>query len=1055
MREKADPDEDMMTFYADAGATRTVLQSDGSIFWNPKDLITIYHNDYHGQFSSTNTAPSASVEFKGVVPNFVRDGNKYFYAFYPYSKEITTDETVFGIQLPNEQTAVEGSFSDDLFISAARTKDDRLHFHNVCGGVKFSVAEDGIKKVVFKANGGESIAGKLHVEFDSDGNPVVSDIEGGSSIVTLTAPGQTTFLKGKWYYLVLAPGTLSQGYSMAFYSNESIGKVSSNSPVVVKRSVWGVLRELVPNDLYAEGSISTSEADLSFYTVPGQAVSRKLEITNTGQKPVTIHSISFEGPFSADFDSETTIGAGGKYAVDVMLTVTAAGTGSGEMTIEYGASQTQKVGLSYEAFDFGIARESDAFNFSMTLDRDCTLSQENGYTEVSYYYGHVEVDETDEMGIEVKNTGTGDIRVMAFGDQGAFYYSRKKPVFDELVSPKRYGYIPFYFSPDRKDEFSGSFVVVVCDAVAPDTNYMCFPIHLSGTSKDITAISFRPTSLDFGQAVVGQETSSQSLTITNVGDHPCTVDIECPEGFRVDKSSVYIDYEYWQSTFRTTVTVTFDPREAKEYSGKIVFTGDNLYGGPFEVEAHGIGVGIGEGLTDLGLSVLWSGCNLGANKPTDYGRYYAWGEIVPDKSLFTLDTYSLYDASVGSYLKYNKQDKLTALDVHDDAAYQTNQVWHIPTSTEWSNLRNNCTWREFEWNGVLGMLATGKKTGYQHRAIFFPYAGGQDEEGTGFVGEYAFLWTSTLSDTENARAVMMGEQKCTTGYEPRFCGASIRPCSTIPVECVSLDKSQLDVALGATAVLTATVLPADVTNPHVTWSSSNEAVATVSATGVVKGIGVGSASITAHSEERGIHATCEVSVIPFEAVDLGLSVKWASFNLGASVPGERGYYYAWGETEPKDDYTWSNYRWAEDGRTELTKYCTQSGYGLGGFTDGQSSLELQDDAAYALLGGGWRMPTKAELDELREKCTWKSARQDGRYGSEVTGPNGRSIFLPYTGTFHNGYIGDSNSSGYYWSNTLGSQYPYQAYCVIASGSYKSTKELSRDTGAAIRPVLDD
>ena len=109
------------------------------------------------------------------------------------------------------------------------------------------------------------------------------------------------------------------------------------------------------------------------------------------------------------------------------------------------------------------------------------------------------------------------------------------------------------------------------------------------------------------------------------------------------------------------------------------------------------------------------------------------------------------------------------------------------------------------------------------------------------------------------------------------------------------------------------------------------------------------------------------------AVDLGLSVKWAWFNLGASLPEEYGDYYAWGETEPyyssldpltwKDGkeagYYWLSYKWCMGSGDTMTKYCTESTYtyGYNGFTDGKTVLNLEDDAAHVNLGGKWRMPT--------------------------------------------------------------------------------------------------
>ena len=141
-----------------------------------------------------------------------------------------------------------------------------------------------------------------------------------------------------------------------------------------------------------------------------------------------------------------------------------------------------------------------------------------------------------------------------------------------------------------------------------------------------------------------------------------------------------------------------------------------------------------------------------------------------------------------------------------------------------------------------------------------------------------------------------------------------------------------------------------------------------------------------------------------EVVDLGLSVKWASFNLGASAPQGYGSYYAWGETRTKSTYTQANYVWCKGAEKTLTKYCYDSDYGYKGFADNKRILDLADDAAYANLGTGFRTPTCDEWKTLFENTTheWTTDYQgSGVSGyiltSTVAGYTDRSIFLPCNG----------------------------------------------------------
>lgn len=130
-----------------------------------------------------------------------------------------------------------------------------------------------------------------------------------------------------------------------------------------------------------------------------------------------------------------------------------------------------------------------------------------------------------------------------------------------------------------------------------------------------------------------------------------------------------------------------------------------------------------------------------------------------------------------------------------------------------------------------------------------------------------------------------------------------------------------------------------------------------------------------------------------EAVDLGLSVKWASCNVGASSPEERGNYYAWGEVEPKDNYTWETYKWCDGTGDSMLKYCTNGEYSYN-IIDNKTVLDLEDDAAHINMGGNWRMPTYDEFYELKTKCNFIYTTYKGVKGHKVVGPNGNSIFLP-------------------------------------------------------------
>ena len=175
-------------------------------------------------------------------------------------------------------------------------------------------------------------------------------------------------------------------------------------------------------------------------------------------------------------------------------------------------------------------------------------------------------------------------------------------------------------------------------------------------------------------------------------------------------------------------------------------------------------------------------------------------------------------------------------------------------------------------------------------------------------------------------------------------------------------------------------------------------------------------------------------------VDLGLSVKWARCNLGAWKPTDYGDYFAWGETEPKTDYTWETYKWGTE--NNFTKYND---------TDGKIVLDPEDDAATVNLGSPWRMPTKKETNELWGNCTWTETTQDGVNGYEVKGPNGNSIFLPAAGCRVGSELKYAGSQGYYRVNA-----PYTVgndlHGLIAFGLNTGWFGGYRYYGYSVRPV---
>ena len=194
----------------------------------------------------------------------------------------------------------------------------------------------------------------------------------------------------------------------------------------------------------------------------------------------------------------------------------------------------------------------------------------------------------------------------------------------------------------------------------------------------------------------------------------------------------------------------------------------------------------------------------------------------------------------------------------------------------------------------------------------------------------------------------------------------------------------------------------------------------------------------------------EPKLSPEEYVDLGLSVKWARCNLGATAPEEAGDYFAWGEVAPKSCYDWATYELCKEEKYNLIKYCTKSSYGK---ADNLKKLESEDDAATASLGK-LRTPTIEEWQELSRECTWTWTDVNGKKGYLVTGSTGNSIFLPAAGWKESDESQCMDAVARYWSSSLDTDSPWKAKALFESNNplLKLGCYDDRCWGFSIRPV---
>ena len=502
------------------------------------------------------------------------------------------------------------------------------------------------------------------------------------------------------------------------------------------------------------------------------------------------------------------------------------------------------------------------------------------------------------------------------------------------------------------------------------------------------------------------------------------------------------------------------------------------------------------GYIDLGLpsGLLWATCNLGAEKPEEYGDYFAWGEVEP-KEIYESDNY------VGNATgKYTNNQYMELVD--DAARHNWGGNWRTPLQEEMEELVNECTWTWTTLNNVNGYEVKGPNG----NTIFLPAAGAfyskpyNQGEGAVYRGNYKRGQTFNLH---------FGEERVQTMVEMhKYSGFTIRPVRTKTtetytltfdanggdgeMEALNLEYAEYRIVPTSTFIkdgyvsvswntkadgsgnaynFKSQITLKESTTLYAQWEKSvtvsfnpnggtgvmfDQNIQINTATNLVKndfirngfsfkswntkadGTGVTYLNEETITLEEDITLYAQWREITlhngYEYVDLGLSVKWATCNIGAKTPNEYGGYFAWGETETKDTYNWQNYKWSNGTYNSLTKYCIDSRYGT---VDNKTILEIEDDAASQIWGGYWRMPTGDEFDELLTNCDWIWTNVGFEVVSKI---NGNSIFIP-SAEYCAKYWGAENSTY------------NEAIILYVSERYHEIDTESRYKAELIRPVL--
>ena len=224
--------------------TRTVLQEDGSVWWSPGEKINLFavvqldvnHWDTAIEtFVSTNSVAAPRTDFVGHIQT---SNDATYYAVYPYNPDPSAWDRYVSVTIPTIQTAIAGSFDPAAFVSYAVAQGNNLYFKNVCGGVKFSVSQEGIKAVTFKYTSGDIMSGRLYIDVNSEDSPSIYTWDTRSDEVTVQAPEGSYFEVGKYYYAVMFPTDSDQPMMVTYKKDSSQANYLTKGHTTIKRSVF-------------------------------------------------------------------------------------------------------------------------------------------------------------------------------------------------------------------------------------------------------------------------------------------------------------------------------------------------------------------------------------------------------------------------------------------------------------------------------------------------------------------------------------------------------------------------------------------------------------------------------------------------------------------------------------------------------------------------------------------------------------------------------------------------------------------------------------------------
>ena len=1082
--------------------TKTLRMDDGSTLWNPKEEISVFYgsgSNGGNKFTSKNTTIAETTEFEGSISSM--SGSQDFWAVYPYSSENSCDGSSITTIISHQQTGVEGNFSDDVFPAMGKSSSLTMPFWNICGGIKFYVSRADIKSVTFKGNNGETLAGKVKVAFNADGHPEVAEVIQSQAEVTLTAPDGGTFKAGKYYYLTLLPGALKRGFTMTFATASETGALTSDKPQTVKRSFFGTLKNVdakvtewesdVPIPEYVDLGLSVKWAtfnlgaskpeDYGDYYAWGE-IEQKTNYSwstykwcnGSEQKLTKYCTKSSSWDSSAPMDNKNILDPeddaasanwGGDWRLPTDEDWTELRTNcTWTWTTQNGVNGRlvkAKNGNSIFLPAAGIRDDTSLYNVG-SYGCYWSSSLNAGYPNRAWYV----------------DFNSGNVRGNYINRHFGFSI---RPVYGEFIPVSSITLDKNSLELVIGNSAKLTATISPSNATLPDIHWVSGDNSIASVDQygnisalaegSTTVTAYSSNGLGASCVVTVKKNSPKGWDVfiwhdvTFPNELPATASYTGKSGTaraprlgvtKVDKdlnvtedeSSMWILRDSEVNMSYESFAANYDLSNPKLILDKRYDNYGKEPGATLPDKDRAVLVSIAD--INTYYSSSGTGLSLTTSSPTSWQQSVLTVNLKIDKTFIPLNDYDTHYV----YVLYPAKDNTKNIDVV--IKFSLTVEPHVHDWTILKKYNNNTFWtlNHDYIEGTQDLLIEPKPSAdayygnepyATYGAVRFKFADEYDMR-TAFVEHFtdnAQCWKNANEESiyvfkiynykNNVVDIVDGDASAVKGNESGY--------ATVTISGADL-KKMANPASGIMSPFIFVRWPAGLSDGKDILVQVTELCRSVAGTAVndLRLSDYGKTYVQAYYYV----ILTDVSKT-FEAVDLGLpsGLKWASFNVGATKPEEYGDYFAWGETKPKKDYSWSTYTFelGTDYKGPFSKYVTDPTYGT---VDNKTALDPEDDAASANWGGNWRMPTYEEFYELLMNCTWTwtdDYNGTGIAGRVVTASNGNSIFLPAAG-----------STGHYWSSSINSYYPSFAVYFGFNSDDVYWSDSSRSYGLSVRPV---